>query len=710
MTHVKNGRPLGLRTMAGGVLAVVCHMFLLALVLGQVVYLASRNRTRWDLTSEKIWSLTESTQTLVDKLDKQLLVEAYFSPGEDLPVTMRQTRSVLDNFLDELVQLGNGRVVVQRFDPNSDKAISDRCTRLGVKPVDVRGSSATSISVDRHWQGLRIKYGGSKQKVLGQVAPSSSPQAELLITPAIKEVVTTEKYKFGFMEWPIQEAGQPQGIGWSKLRTVEDIARRFEFQNLKSEDAPLIPEEIETLFLFRPKELSDRQKYVIDQFVVRGGTLVVFADASEYRIGQQRAFSNVPVALDAATAETKFLDQLNSYGVDWQPKLLADMAPEAHRPRDILRQPFEYFAIQTATVFGNQARHVPYPYFFHAVATDWSKAADRFARNAEGEVDEAVAKRFRETHGSGIPSDAFMFTTFKNVGRGPGFYWPTWVGLRRKAGGVLDLPAGITGTVHLQTSPGVLVEDPPRMLNPVGFGDPRAQTQELRKFVAKLNERSQAEPRQQAPLMCEVRGKFASFFAGSERPKRPSEIAEAEARAAAAARAGDDTSDTGQGEGQENEEPVVGPPSPVTDAGGNEIPAAAPEAELVAQGERDGRIIMIGDSDFIRDDLVGGNYARLGGPYSTMGGAFFNNLLQWLAKDSDLVALQSRQLTTRTLQLVDDPAPGTDPRVVEEAVNAKTAALRGVNIVLPCLLLGAFGLMVFMIRRGQKKTFLESLS
>ena len=95
-------RPL--RNQAGGVPAVFVHVLLLLLVLGQIVYLASRHRKRWDLTSDQLWSLTDSTRNLVARLDKQLLIEAYFSPKEKLPVTHREVRSVLDNFLDELVQ------------------------------------------------------------------------------------------------------------------------------------------------------------------------------------------------------------------------------------------------------------------------------------------------------------------------------------------------------------------------------------------------------------------------------------------------------------------------------------------------------------------------------------------------------------------------------------------------------------------------------
>ena len=73
------------------------------------------------------------------------------------------------------------------------------------------------------------------------------------------------------------------------------------------------------------------------------------------------------------------------------------------------------------------------------------------------------------------------------------------------------------------------------------------------------------------------------------------------------------------------------------------------------------------------------------------------------------VELQSRATTDRTMKFVDEPAPGTDPRVAEQQLADKTLMLRGFNIVAPILLLSAFGLLVFLMRRGQKRSFLESV-
>jgi ABC-type uncharacterized transport system involved in gliding motility auxiliary subunit len=685
----------------GSVSGLTLHVVLVLLVLGQIVYLASRHRVRVDLTSDQLWTSTESTRTLVDKLDKRLVVEAYFSPKDKLPVAYRESRAWAESFLDELVQIGKGKVVLQRFDPNADKAVADKANRVGVKFLDLENRSATSLSFDRHWQGLRLLYGGGKQRVIAQWTPRNSFEAEAIVTPVIKEVMTETKPKLGYMEWPATNPGGPQqgGIGWGFLRTLEGIAKRYDFQNFKDEDAPLLPPDLGTLFLFRPKDLTDRQKYVLDQFVVRGGTLVAFVDAAEYLIGPQRSFTRMPLSIDAAGSQHKFTDQLLHYGLDWRPKVVADMERLAHTPNP--QTPYEFFAVQTQLGL----RAIAYPYFFHPVAVDWRQAADQLAKDDTGKIDKDLADQYRRVFVPGMPTSEFVLQQLKQKGRGPGFYWPTWVGLRERAGGVADLPDGVTGKVMLWSSPLALLEDPPQNLNPLTGSDARQKQAEYEKLVGKLTERLKAEPRQQAPLMVEVTGTFSSFFANGEAPKRPSQIREEEARKNEAQPKVDDPSTPAD----ESKPPAEGP-QPAPDKPKQDTPSSPAEPAMLKTAVAPGRILLIGDSDFLRDDVVRDNY-RIGGPSSVhVAGGFFPLLLDWLARDSDLVALFTKEQVDRRLKFVDTMASTTDPRVQEQVLRRKTTWLRALNVLVPVALLSAFGLVVFFVRRAQKRTFLASLN
>ena len=61
----------------------------------------------------------------------------------------------------------------------------------------------------------------------------------------------------------------------------------------------------------------------------------------------------------------------------------------------------------------------------------------------------------------------------------------------------------------------------------------------------------------------------------------------------------------------------------------------------------------------------------------------------------------------RTLTLVEASSkPNEDPRNAEQALRYKTSLLVWVNVIVPSLLLSAFGMTLWLIRRNQKRVFL----
>ncbi len=712
MTRPRQGK--GRTGQRGEALAVTLHVVLLVLVLGQVVYLGSRHRLRFDATSDDQFSVTDSTRTIVAGLDKRLLIEAYLSPKADMPASLRDTRTVLDNFLDELVELGQGKIAVQRFNPLDDKTLQDKCARIGVAMVDAPTSTGSALEGKRLYQGLRLVYGGGRQKVLDKIGPSSTFQAEAVITPAIKEVVTATRKKIGYMEWQVQlAAGQqaPRGIGWSGVRKFELVQKRYDFQNCKDAEGALVADDIDTLMLFRPMDLSDRQKYVVDQFLMRGGSLVVFADVADYAVAPRRQFQKQSFLLDAKDSRWHWQEQLYSYGIALSGKLVADLSPDACAGADGQ----EFLGLPTPVGYVQPLGM--YPYFFHCVAQDWALISEQLARFG-GRNDATLADYYKKSLRPGIDSEEFLFQAWKRLRRGPGFYWPCEVDLRRKQTAP-DLPPGVDGRVLLWSSPLTLLEEPPPSLDALGSGDRTAQAARFNEFLSRLGKRIESEPRQQAGLMVELHGPLPSYCVGKERPKRPAELREEAARKAATDQAATDQAATDQANAAaEGDDPKAATtPDAPKDAIGPEPPkepapaaASTTEPEPLLAARSPGRIVVIGDSDFIRDDFIGGNYQPLGGPVSLYGQNFFLMLVDWLSQDSDLLALQSRGPIDRRLQLAPGPIDRVeDPRDTERRLAAKTSALVWANVATPCFLLFGLGIVVLIVRRTQKRQFLASI-
>ncbi|MCK5942816.1 MAG: hypothetical protein KAI24_12645, partial [Planctomycetes bacterium] len=139
--------------------------------------------------------------------------------------------------------------------------------------------------------------------------------------------------------------------------------------------------------------------------------------------------------------------------------------------------------------------------------------------------------------------------------------------------------------------------------------------------------------------------------------------------------------------------------------------ATSQERDMLTEAAAPGRIVVVGDATFLRDDLLSGSNRQEGGPVSAFGLVFFAQMLDWLSEDGDLIALQTRVPTDRTLKFVESGVKASqDPRDAEQALRSKTRLLVTANVVVPSLLLVAFGVVLWTIRRNQKRAFLASLN
>src|SRR5690606_32678332 len=195
-------------------------------------------------------------------------------------------------FLAELDERGGERVAVRYFDPHSDVELRSKAERLGIEPRTVQDIGGPTLSNIEVWQGLRFRY-GSEHKVVPFIGFSDrTADYERNLTPLIKALAVAEKPKVGFVQWPVPApepaAGGPREPAPRFDRMRQAIGERYDVVDVELAEGQHVPPDIRTLVLVRPHSVTDRQKYVFDQFLMRGGRLVVFADGDDVSLGQGR--------------------------------------------------------------------------------------------------------------------------------------------------------------------------------------------------------------------------------------------------------------------------------------------------------------------------------------------------------------------------------------------------------------------------------------
>ena len=85
-----------------------------------VFNMISRNKFfRWDLTDNKMYSLSESSKSVVDKIDDLMTLKVYFS--NNLPGEYGNNRRYLQDILEEYAAFSDGNLTFEFYDPETDE-------------------------------------------------------------------------------------------------------------------------------------------------------------------------------------------------------------------------------------------------------------------------------------------------------------------------------------------------------------------------------------------------------------------------------------------------------------------------------------------------------------------------------------------------------------------------------------------------------------
>ena len=255
---------------SAGILALLAVLFVTLTILSSVFL----KGVRFDLTENGLYTLNEGTRKILGEMDEPVNLYLYFS--EDASRELPQFRSYArwaDELLDEFAQHSGGKLTLQRVDPVPFSPQEDQAAEYGLQGVPVGGAGET----------LYFGVVGTNSLDGLEVMPFLQPDKEKFLEYDLAKMVFSLSHprhkKVGLI------SGLDMGPGFDpntqQMREAwvihQQFSQLFELQDLAAEGDAL-PNDLDLLVLVHPKELSDRQLYQIDQFVLRGGRLLVFMD------------------------------------------------------------------------------------------------------------------------------------------------------------------------------------------------------------------------------------------------------------------------------------------------------------------------------------------------------------------------------------------------------------------------------------------------
>ena len=335
-------------------------VLLLLIVIGLIVsQLSIWIPFRWDLTAEGRYSISDATKEILADLDTPIEVEILLTG--DLPGGMRrfqksveQTIKTFDAYSSQPIRAFYQNPLELPADIQREYILT--LSEYGINPTNLfatRNGGQTSQMIfpgivvrndDYELGALLLK--GEKGMSPDEILNLSIENLEFEIARAIKRLVARYQHSIGLIIGH-GEMDTDDGFGM-----VEALSDDFEVYKIPLEQADEVADllEFQALIVAGPtKPFSEREKYLLDQYLMYGGNLLFFVDQLAVDLKNAGGSGTVAMPFD-----TGLDDLLFRYGIRINRDFIQDLN-------------FGYHPV-VAGEFGNQSQIVPLPWPFYVMA------------------------------------------------------------------------------------------------------------------------------------------------------------------------------------------------------------------------------------------------------------------------------------------------------------------------------------------------------
>jgi len=300
----------------GGLLALAV-LFLGVVMLSN----AGLRGVRLDLTQNKLYTLTQGTQQVLAELKEPINLYYYFSrdaAAKQSPLVMPYATRVRE-FLEEIAARSGGKVRLRVIDPQAFSEDEDRAGEFGLQSLQAGGGDALYF-------GLAGTNSTDGRSAIPSFQADREEFLEYDVAKLIHELGTPKKPVIGLVSsLNMQGRFDPMTGRMSEPWPIlAQIQQTFTVRPLTSE-TDRIDKDVDVLMVVHPKQLPTKTLYAIDQFVMRGGRMLLFLDPNSGADTSGQDPSN-PLAGAMADHSSNLEPLLSAWGVNYDAgKVIGDL-------------------------------------------------------------------------------------------------------------------------------------------------------------------------------------------------------------------------------------------------------------------------------------------------------------------------------------------------------------------------------------------------
>jgi len=299
------------KLLTGGALAVLAVLLVAVILVSNALFRGAR----LDLTQSHLYTLSNGTRNILGSIDEPIHLYLFYSDKgtQNLPQLRTYAQRVRE-MLGEMAARAGGKIRLDVIDPLPFSEDEDRATGFGLQAVPT-GQGSESI-----FFGLVGTNSTNGKSVIPFLQPDKEAFLEYDVAKLIHELSATKKVAVGMITGlPMSSSFDPATRQMREAWAIDtQLQQSFDVRQLSAPSLKSIDKDIGVVVLVQPKNLNDDALYAIDQFVLRGGHLLVFVDP-QAEADDSGADPNNPQAAMFANKSSDLPKLFKAWGVQYDP-------------------------------------------------------------------------------------------------------------------------------------------------------------------------------------------------------------------------------------------------------------------------------------------------------------------------------------------------------------------------------------------------------
>ncbi len=263
---------------------------------------------RFDLTENKIYSISKVSKEAVKNLDDIVNIKVYFS--QDLPPQYLSVRQEVGDILEEYKNYADNKIKTEFINPKENEELQRELMILGIPQLQFNVFQNDRYEVINGYLGMAVYYGDKTEAI---PVVNNTKDLEYQLTSAIKKLTAEKIPVLGFASGH-GEKNRDEDLALSQ----KEISEIYQIRDVELSSGGLISDEINTLIFVGPQEeFNQSELYAIDQFLMSGRSAVFLIDGV-----------TVDEELAAKKNSAGLNEILKSYGLEVEPVFVLDSSNE----------------------------------------------------------------------------------------------------------------------------------------------------------------------------------------------------------------------------------------------------------------------------------------------------------------------------------------------------------------------------------------------